>query len=50
MKMVGNITTRVFVRSGVLPWFLVISIIVFYLTTDSFLTGRNVMSVRLGSR
>ena len=37
--------TLIFVRAGVLPWFLLISIVVFALTTDNFLSGRNLMQV-----
>ena len=37
--------TLIFVRAGVLPWFLIIAIIVFSITTDNFATSRNVMSV-----
>ena len=37
--------TLIFVRAGVLPWFLIISIIVFSITTDNFATSRNAMSV-----
>ena len=37
--------TLIFVRAGVLPWFLIIAIVVFALTTDNFLSGRNLMQV-----
>ncbi len=34
-----------FVRGGVLPWFLLISIVVFSLSSDLFLTGENLFNV-----
>ena len=37
--------TLIFVRAGVLPWFLLIAVVVFSVTTDNFLSGRNVMQV-----
>lgn len=36
-----RLATLVFVRAGVLPWFLVVAIIVFALSTDNFLTPGN---------
>ncbi len=36
---------RIFVRGGVLPWFLLIAIITFSTSTDSFLTGENIFNV-----
>jgi ribose/xylose/arabinose/galactoside ABC-type transport system permease subunit len=34
-----------FVRLGVLPFLLVIALVIFHLTSDNFLTGRNLMNV-----
>lgn len=42
---IRRIATQVFVRAGVLPWFLIVAITVFTLASDSFLTGRNLMLV-----
>ncbi|MDP6474768.1 MAG: ABC transporter permease [Alphaproteobacteria bacterium] len=36
---------RVFVRSGVLPWFLLIAIITFSLSAEPYLTGQNLFNV-----
>jgi ribose transport system permease protein len=35
----------VFVRGGVLPWFLILAILVFWLSTDNFLSGRNILTM-----
>ena len=35
----------IFVRGGVLPWFLILAILVFWLSTDNFLSGRNILSM-----
>ncbi len=35
----------VFVKGGVLPWFLVLAILVFWLSTDNFLSGRNILTM-----
>ena len=45
LERLENLATLVFVRAGVLPWFLIISIIVFSISTDNFATPRNAMSV-----
>ncbi|MGD9538225.1 MAG: ABC transporter permease [Alphaproteobacteria bacterium] len=45
LKTVERIAAQVFVRGGVLPWFLVIAIIIFTAATDTFLTGQNFMLV-----
>jgi ribose transport system permease protein len=36
---------RVFVRGGVLPWFLLIAIVVFSISADTFFTGENMFNV-----
>ena len=35
----------IFVKGGVLPWFLVLAILVFSLSTDNFLSGRNILTM-----
>ncbi|MBM3483578.1 MAG: ABC transporter permease [Alphaproteobacteria bacterium] len=40
-----RLATQVFVRAGVLPWFLIFSIIIFTFATETFLTGQNFMLV-----
>ncbi|MSO75265.1 MAG: ABC transporter permease [Alphaproteobacteria bacterium] len=40
-----RVAAQVFVRGGVLPWFLIFSIIIFTLATETFLTGQNFMLV-----
>lgn len=40
-----EILKRVFVRTGVLPWFLVACIMILTLTTDSFMTSSNISTV-----
>ncbi len=40
-----SIAIRVFVLGGVLPWFLLIAIVVFSISADSFLTGQNMFNV-----
>ena len=40
-----RVAAQVFVRGGVLPWFLILSIIIFTFATESFLTGQNFMLV-----
>jgi len=38
---IERLATQIFVRAGVLPWFLIIAFIIFTFATDSFLTGPN---------
>jgi ribose transport system permease protein len=45
LKTAERIAAQVFVRGGVLPWFLIIAIIIFAAATDTFLTGQNFMLV-----
>ncbi|MCR8548939.1 ABC transporter permease [Salipiger sp. P9] len=40
-----TLVTRVFVRAGILPWFLISCVLLLTLTTDSFLTGSNISTV-----
>lgn len=40
-----HLATLVFVRAGVLPWFLIVAIIVFAITTDNFFSERNLINV-----
>ncbi len=35
----------IFVRGGVLPWFLVVAILVFSISTDNFLSSRNILTM-----
>jgi len=35
----------IFVKGGVLPWFLVVAVLIFWLSTDNFLSGRNIVSM-----
>ena len=35
----------IFVKGGVLPWFLVMAVLIFWLSTDNFLSGRNMLSM-----
>jgi ribose transport system permease protein len=35
----------IFVKGGVLPWFLVVAVLIFWLSTDNFLSGRNIMNM-----
>lgn len=39
------LATKVFVRAGILPWFLLISVLIFSLTSDAFLTTYNMMLI-----
>lgn len=41
LKSLERIATQVFVRAGVLPWFLIFSIIIFTFATETFLTEEN---------
>ena len=45
LERVEYFATLIFVRAGVLPWFLLVAIVVFALTTENFLSGRNLMQV-----
>lgn len=45
LRTTERVATQVFVRAGVLPWFLVFSIIIFTFATETFLTGQNFMLV-----
>ena len=40
-----NLATLVFVRAGVLPWFLIVAIVVFAISTDNFFSERNLIQV-----
>ncbi len=40
-----SFAVRVFVRGGVLPWFLLIAMVVFSISADPFLTGENMFNV-----
>ena len=42
---IKHFAIRVFVRGGVLPWFLLIAIAVFSLSADPYLTGQNLFNV-----
>ncbi len=42
---IEHFAIRVFVRGGVLPWFLLIAIAVFSLSADPYLTGQNLFNV-----
>ena len=35
----------IFVKGGVLPWFLVVAVLIFWLSTDNFLSGRNILTM-----
>ena len=35
----------IFVKGGVLPWFLVMAVLIFWLSTDNFLSGKNMVSM-----
>ena len=37
----------IFVKGGVLPWFLVLAIVIFWLSTDNFLSGKKSASFLL---
>ncbi len=45
MGSIERVAAQVFVRGGVLPWFLVFAIIIFTFATESFMTGQNFMLV-----
>ena len=35
----------IFVKGGVLPWFLILAVLIFWLSTDNFLSGKNILSM-----
>ena len=35
----------IFVKGGVLPWFLIVAVLIFWLSTENFLSGRNILSM-----
>ncbi|ADE40014.1 ABC transporter permease [Candidatus Puniceispirillum marinum] len=45
IKMLIAISTRLFIRIGILPFLLMVAVIVFTLMSDNFLTGKNLMNV-----
>ncbi len=45
LERLEHLATLVFVRAGVLPWFLAIAIIIFAVTTDNFFSERNLIQV-----
>ena len=42
---IGFLAVRLFVRTGVLPWFLIVTMVYFSLATEGFLTSENMFNV-----